>query len=64
VEGRRHFELSACPFEMPVDRLLVQANGLGDLSLAQAFCEEADDPLFGQRKLGNRHGLLLFSTTG
>jgi hypothetical protein len=48
VEGRSLFELSACPLEVPADGSFVEANRLGYLSLAPAFREEQDDPLFGE----------------
>jgi hypothetical protein len=55
VEGRCLLELSSCAFDVPADGSFVQADGLGYLSLAPAFREEQDDPLFGERELGNRH---------
>jgi hypothetical protein len=48
------FELSARPPEVPVDRSFVQAERLGDRTFAQAFREQQDDLLFGERQLRNR----------
>jgi len=48
VEGRCLFELSVCPLEVPADGSFVQSDRLGYLSLAPAFREEQDDPLFGE----------------
>jgi len=64
VESRCLFELSACPLEMPADGSFVQADRLGYLFFAAPCSEEEDDPLFGERELGNRHNPPFLSTPG
>ncbi len=55
MEIRCLFELSARPLEVPAHGSFVQADRLGYLSVTPAFRAEQDDPLFGERELGNRH---------